>query len=245
MKKIISFSLWGDNPKYTIGAIKNLKLAKIIYPDWVCRFYTSKDVPKKIIEELSKNGAEIISKNDTGSWNGLFWRFLPASDPEVDVFICRDTDSRLSIREKAAVDEWLNSELNFHIMRDHVYHYHEIMGGMWGAKKGAIPEMKHLIQVFQSSDKKGTDQDFLKKFIYPKIKKSLLVHDEIFPFKFNDSALSRKFPIKRKKYEFVGDVFDENDTRLDIYTNALKNHLKSKTLIGKIKTMIKKKLLRR
>ena len=28
MKKIISFSLWGDNPKYTIGAIENAKLSK-------------------------------------------------------------------------------------------------------------------------------------------------------------------------------------------------------------------------
>ena len=28
MKKVIGFSVWGDNPKYTIGAIKNAKLAK-------------------------------------------------------------------------------------------------------------------------------------------------------------------------------------------------------------------------
>jgi len=34
MKKIISFSLWGDNPVYTQGAIRNAELAKEIYPDW-------------------------------------------------------------------------------------------------------------------------------------------------------------------------------------------------------------------
>ena len=38
MKKIIAFSLWGDQPKYTVGAIKNADLAKEIYPDWTCRF---------------------------------------------------------------------------------------------------------------------------------------------------------------------------------------------------------------
>ena len=34
MKKIISLSLWGDNPVYTQGAIRNAELAKEIYPDW-------------------------------------------------------------------------------------------------------------------------------------------------------------------------------------------------------------------
>ena len=32
-KKIISFSLWGDRPKYVQGALENLALQKIHYPD--------------------------------------------------------------------------------------------------------------------------------------------------------------------------------------------------------------------
>ena len=27
-KKVISFSLWGDNPFYNVGAIRNVELAK-------------------------------------------------------------------------------------------------------------------------------------------------------------------------------------------------------------------------
>ena len=54
MKKIIAFSLWGDNPMYTIGAIKNADLALDIYPDWVCRFYVGKSTPDEIILELTK-----------------------------------------------------------------------------------------------------------------------------------------------------------------------------------------------
>ena len=34
MKKVISFSLWGKNPTYTIGAIKNAELASQFYPDF-------------------------------------------------------------------------------------------------------------------------------------------------------------------------------------------------------------------
>ena len=39
MKKIISFSLWGNSPKYLIGALKNADLAKEFYRDWECHFY--------------------------------------------------------------------------------------------------------------------------------------------------------------------------------------------------------------
>ena len=32
MKKIISFSLWGNSPKYNLGCLYNINLAKDIYP---------------------------------------------------------------------------------------------------------------------------------------------------------------------------------------------------------------------
>jgi len=106
MKKIISYSLWGTNPRYTIGAIRNAELAKVIYPDWLCRFYTGDDVPKNITDHLLALDAEVIDMNGTG-WNGMFWRFLAADSD--NIIISRDTDSRLNQREKFAVDEWLNS----------------------------------------------------------------------------------------------------------------------------------------
>jgi hypothetical protein len=34
----------------------------------------------------------------------------------------RDLDSPLTQRERAAVNEWLSSNLTFHSMRDHPYH---------------------------------------------------------------------------------------------------------------------------
>ena len=130
MKKVISFCLWGDNPRYTIGAIKNADLANDIYPDWICRYYVGKSVSIEIIEELyTKKNTEIFIMNEQGNWSGMFWRFLPASDTDVEVMVSRDTDSRLSEREKAAVEEWLESDKGFHIMRDHpaharwTYHY--------------------------------------------------------------------------------------------------------------------------
>jgi hypothetical protein len=41
---------------------------------------------------------------------------------------------RFSEREVAAVQQWMMSDLPFHIMRDHPQHKTTILGGMWGAR---------------------------------------------------------------------------------------------------------------
>lgn len=210
MKKIISFSLWGDNPKYTIGAIENAKIAKQIYSDWICRIYVGKSVPDTVWDTLvDMDNTELIDMNEDGDWTGMFWRFYPASEEDVDVFIVRDTDSRLSAREKEAVDEWLESDKGLHIMRDHPYHTSLIMGGMWGMKKGTFPKMKELIEIYRGGNFWQVDQNFLNQFVYPLCKENSIVHDEFFNFE----SWKKPFPNKRNDLEFVGDVFDENNNR--------------------------------
>lgn len=210
MKKIISFSLWGDNPKYTIGAIENAKIAKQIYSDWICRIYVGKSVPDTVWDTLvDMDNTELIDMNEDGDWTGMFWRFYPASEEDVDVFIVRDTDSRLSVREKEAVDEWLESDKGLHIMRDHPYHTSLIMGGMWGMKKGTFPKMKELIEIYRGGNFWQVDQNFLNQFVYPLCKENSIVHDEFFNFE----SWKKPFPNKRNDLEFVGDVFDENNNR--------------------------------
>jgi protein O-GlcNAc transferase len=209
MKKVISFSLWGDNPIYTIGAIRNAELSKEIYPDWVCRYYIGKSTPKDIIEKLNSfDNTEVIEMESDGDWTGMFWRFYAAGDEDVDVVIVRDCDSRVNIREKEAVDEWLNSDKGFHIMRDHPYHTTEILGGMWGSKKGVVSNIKNLIDIYVKGNFWQVDQNFLKEKIYPQIKNNCLVHDEFFE--------KKPFPSKRPKNLFVGQAFKENDDFLHI-----------------------------
>jgi hypothetical protein len=50
-------------------------------------------------------------------------------DPNVDVFISRDSDSVILQREVDAVDEWLRSNYTFHVMRDHPFHFAAILVG--------------------------------------------------------------------------------------------------------------------
>lgn len=207
MKKIISFSLWGDNPTYTIGAIRNAELAKEIYPDWACRYYVGKSTPSDIVQKLIEfDNTEVFIMNEDGNWTGMFWRFYAASDQNVDIMISRDTDSRLNKREKAAVDEWLASDKDFHIMRDHPQHATEILGGMWGVRNQILLGMVTAIKQYTKGDFWQVDQNFLKEKVYPIIVNKALVHDEFFD--------KKPFPTKRKPRQFVGQAFDKDDNEL-------------------------------
>ncbi len=232
-KKIIAFSLWGDNPKYTIGAIKNAELIPIIYgPDWIGRFYCGKSVPKDIIQTLyNLPNTEVIEMPEQGDLTGMFWRFYPASDANVSILLSRDTDSRISIREKACVDEWLKSNKSFHIIRDHPLHKIEILGGLWGVKNPKLDNMITLIDNFEKGDYYQTDQVFLKNHIYPLIKNDCFVHDEFFHF----NKFRKKIPIKRDNLEYLGQAYsgnDEKDTTYDeVLDLALNNYKKLQKFI--------------
>ena len=215
-KKIIAFSLWGDNPKYTIGAIKNAELAKDIYPDWTCRFFTGTSVPNEIISKLKEfDNTEVIEMEEEGNWAGMFWRFMVADEADT-VMLSRDTDSRLNPREKAAVDEWLRGDKPFHIMRDHPYHKTEILGGMWGCRMGVLNGVNKMMEGYAKGDFWQVDQNFLREKIYPLIKDKACVHDEFFE--------NRPFPTARKGEQYVGEAFDANEKTIGYLGAILLDH---------------------
>jgi len=219
VKKVISFSLWGDNPKYTYGAIKNAYLVKEIYPGWICRFYIGRSVPGDVVDHLKKiDNTEVVLKDEHGDWTGMFWRFYVAGEPDVEVMLSRDTDSRLNVREKEAVDEWLASDKNFHIMRDHSGHCTKIMGGMWGVKYPKLKNIEEMISSYHKGDFWQVDQNFLKEVIYPIIKDDSMVHDEYHKFE----SHARPFPTPRlpgtlpgypnQPLDYVGKALEADDS---------------------------------
>jgi hypothetical protein len=234
MKKVIVFSLWGDNSIYWTGAVRNIELAKKFYPDWFCRFYVDSNCKKELIETLSGENVEIVLMNSSNydysnisprfNHSGLFWRFLALSDESVDYVISRDCDSRISKRESDAVNEWLNSDKRFHIMRDHPYHRVPILAGMWGCKREFLSNIKELLNFWENYPHKGVfhaeDQDFLGQLIYSLVKNECMEHSE---FNISYGNEIRNFPEKRVDYEFIGDVFDENDNRNPDYWILIKN----------------------
>lgn len=206
MKKVISFSIWGNSLHYVMGAILNADIAEKEWQDWICRFYISPNVPKEAIDELRKrDNVEVVEMEQDESWNGMFWRFFAASDPDVDVAIFRDTDSRLNVRDKAAVDEWLESDKDVHIIRDMCQHGWVICGGAWGVRGGVLKDIKHKIENFeikkqQRFNKHGIDQMFLQYEIYSNLIDKIYVHDDWFPHQFPHEE-KHSMPIPRLRGE--------------------------------------------
>lgn len=220
MSKIISFSLWGAEPKYLVGAIRNAELAEALYPEWICRYYVAKSVPQQAISTLSSRpNTEVIHMDHVGDWTAMFWRFRPCADPTVEVMLSRDTDSRLSKRERDAVEQWLRSDWGFHILRDHPQHRTAILGGMWGAKAGVVSQMEQLAERHTKGDYWQVDQEFLRDVVYPIVRDRALVHDEFFE--------NRPFPTVRQGLEFVGEAYDEYDRPCPTAREELRAYLRS------------------
>ena len=151
MSRIISFTLWGNTPRYLVGAVKNAELQPDIYPGWKCRFYVDPTVPSETLLELTSLGTEIVHKPASPGYKGLFWRFEPGFEKGIERFIVRDCDSRINHREADAVREWESSKFSFHMMRDHKSHDTVILGAMWGAKGLFLPDFENLYTNFLNS----------------------------------------------------------------------------------------------
>lgn len=184
-KNVISFSLWGDDPVYTHGAIVNAQIAPHIYAGWRCRFYCDASVPSPIIEELRRLGSEIHIVRDPKILElKPLWRFLVSDDETVDRFICRDADSRLNAQEAVAVDDWIRAGAPFHVMRDHPYHMEVMLAGMWGGVARVLPNIRELATVALAySRNKWNDQEFLRDVVWPLIRDHATVHDSVFRFR--------------------------------------------------------------
>lgn len=138
-----------------------------------------------------------------GDWTGLFWRFIAAGNPAADAVVFRDADSRLTARERSAVDEWVASVRAVHVMRDHPEHPAPILGGMWGIRRGAAINIRELMDAFKKADRWQTDQDFLARTGVAAVRADAVEHDEYFA--------RRSFPTPRVGRTFVGQPFDEHD----------------------------------
>lgn len=205
----ISYSLWGDNPLYNIGAIRNSEQIQVYYPEWKMILYYDNTVPLLTIEQLTNNNVKCVDVTDLNIY-GMFWRFL-ACDIEDSKYVCfRDCDSRLSERESLAVKEWIESKKTLHVMRDHPAHgipYGNnqlgILGGMWGIKSKSLPITEMVLKY--NKDVKlgyGSDQTFLKT-IYQVFQNDRCTHDDFFE--------KKPFPIRRKNGRFIGERIDINE----------------------------------
>lgn len=203
-KRLISYCLFGEDPLYAGGILRNLEEAERYYPGWHVLVFVDQSVGTGVREEISEAGGLVVEAQ-----SGLpltVERFLPALDDEVDVVLVRDADSSLTPREVAAVNEWIESGKKWHVMRDHPYHQASVMGGMWGCRGGCFSELGEALARYEFSGSYGEDQVFLADWLWRKWQKDALVHDSQGSF----DGVVKAFPEARDGERFVGERVDQH-----------------------------------
>lgn len=172
--------------------------------------------------------AQIVEVDHPEDQTATFWRYA-ALTLDYDYVLFRDVDSRPFDREFYAIDEWLTSHIQVHVMRDHPYHGVPMLAGLWGSKRATLPFLADLLPWlppeefyqrvvracnhtsvnYQSNDFYQVDQWWLRLNVYPKLRNKVLSHDEFYGFE--RKRFKRRFPPRGEDMAFVGEGFDEFD----------------------------------
>jgi len=231
MINVISFCLWGNEPRYCVGLVKNIELSKKYYQGWECWCYIHEpSVDKDFINNLKNyDNVKVILKNNLHirTLRFMLWRIEPILNPGVEYLISRDTDTRIQPREVLAVQEWLNSRKSLHIMRDHFQHYAKILGGMFGIKNNEeLYNINWIYKIEYFYKEKGedeNDQHFLEQTLYKMYEKDRIIHDEI---KLYEGKECKQYPIPLERNgNFVGCYIYEDDSNNKDNANSLLHYV--------------------
>ena len=196
-KKVITYCLFGNKLKYCHGIIEAVVSSNIIYLGWEVRVYYSTGkqiVPESVLNILKNLNCILIPFSELSNSNGediegMFRRFTPLNEKDVDYWISRDADSRSSLREKKMVDEWIESNKALHSILDNPAHG-SLMGGLFGVNNKILMEKypdkminidDHIRSVtskpVHNTFRRGADQDWIMgHFRSVTNEKDILVH---------------------------------------------------------------------
>jgi hypothetical protein len=211
MKKNVSFSLFGRDPKYYVGAEKNCKLFNKLLPDWEVKiFYHEQTSMMNKIESLKKIKCSLIdvstininiNKSLTDHPIPYFWRFFSFFNDEIN--ISRDLDSRLTDREVEYIKRWVDGNKPYFVIRDHPCHS-QYPAGLFGMR-GHQNNFKLFCENYINNNvlEWGDDQKILEEYM----KNTPQSDIEYCGFDKEDSFIPRK-----DKSTFIGIQLDENST---------------------------------
>ncbi len=186
---------------YLRGLWVNLRINRVLYPEWVTVInidHASVDAEPytKLHDWISDNMKVeyIIRPDNVPLTRAMLWRAETAftyvhPNWKYSHVLCRDTDSIGTYREAQAVAEWVKEDRAIHAITDSISHNIPLMGGMIGIRPNYINDRLHVTDKMElmfskllamapdiNYNRKGADQDFLNRVIYPKVQDSLTSH---------------------------------------------------------------------
>ena len=180
--RLLSFSLFGQDPKYRHGMLRILQDLDHFYAGWNVVIYCDRLNHDALTPEPLGPRVEVVLQQEISQGlEGAFWRFQAALRPGVQTLLFRDSDSLFTTREVEMVSQWLASRYDTHIIRDHPYHQSPVMAGMLGVKGRSLQLLSGLVRRRMRARRcteYGDDQVFLSEDFYPRVRSRALVHTD-------------------------------------------------------------------
>jgi hypothetical protein len=220
MVKIFSFCIYGEKKKYCQGLIENIKLIQNKYPDFEVHIVCSNNVPNDYVAQYIEYPNVKLNIVPHDGARLMAHRFFPINTEKLEYFFSRDADSRINDRDDWCIKRFMESDKEFHIIRDHIHHGRRIMGGMFGVKGGFINHnisdayIAWLEETKTTPDRYQADQDFLNDCIYPLVKDVALIHTSFVHFT-DEKCSPIVFPSDGTN--FVGNVIDYDDDESEVF----------------------------
>jgi hypothetical protein len=182
MVNVISFCLYGpNNPKYYVGLLENIFLIGKYFPDWKVYIYYAPDVTDQMVNHLKACSSVVLRETGELGPINMIHRFYAIDEPDVELMMVRDADSRVHWKDRWAIREFVkNPEFVAHTIRDNIEHTASMMGGLWGIRKTAGLTIRDEYSQYKEDPEKGHrqghDQNFLGDVIYPKVVSRMILH---------------------------------------------------------------------
>jgi len=218
MVRVFSFTLFGSQDKYCKGLLKNIAIIEDTFPGWEAWVYCGDDIPEDIYLSLSEHSCVKLIPTKVVGMENKFYRFFSIDIPTVEINIVRDTDSRITERDQACIQDFLQSDKLVHIIRDHPNHHHRMMAGMWGIKQEAVAtcldgqSIQSLFTAWKQSQSASgfwSDTEFLCQVLYPHVHLHSLIHDELQHFEPHHVRTPFRVPLVEN--HFIGQVYEFDD----------------------------------
>lgn len=167
--KIISMSLYGNDPKYFDKLDDNIQFVNTYLPEWTLRIYLHDQVDHSLRNTLIESGIEVYIVEDRavepGKSAGAFWRFLPLCE-DVDVVVL-DADDYITNDHIKNIHSFFNDS-KYLIKGKWVWPWpkeHIQAKDIFKKRSLQLPFDKHFIQTYPHRYEFGEDEIFLTKHI--------------------------------------------------------------------------------
>ena len=142
MSRILSYSLFSNHPQYGHrelywqGIPAVVRAHHNLFTGWEMRVHHDSSVERdygRLLRAYAAAGLVSLHyvEENIATCRSMLWRMLPAWEDGVEFVMCRDLDSLPSVKDRLAVEEFVQSGMVVHALGDNASHV-GLMGGMVG-----------------------------------------------------------------------------------------------------------------